>query len=751
MGQLFGLVGKQNLEPTIKHWNKVLSDWTNRQQRPLNRADEARTAFKLIKYKLDSYVAAQYGSSQPEPPFPFEIADNPAVLIGGRWQRYTEDYLLQGKQRMEFISSIKSIKKGLPRPPKEMLIQAEIDIAESLTEPQPPKPDFNTKEGQERLFVMREIQRTVNELFKGKRFRLSEQMKAFFPSTSANYNMSRNQLGALREVAQVIHDNNLFTQSKFEYQPDGDLLQYREPLVKIYKKDKDGDAIMQEDERPDHVTYDASRLQEKVFKLNKILKRMALREIPSAEPVALAEALKVRVITKGPPLTYTYLKPLQRFLHRILRNHPVFQLVGKPVNDQVLYSQQMDYLKTGESLNSGDYNDATNKIKSWVSECVVFHLSQGRNLGLSKDDTDLFVKSLVHHLINGKDQETGQLMGSIMSFPVLCIANAALCRASMEVSEKRVISLEEARLLINGDDCLFPLNEEGREFWIRMGHVMGLEVNTGKSFFSREFCNINSRDFTLTPLSTYPNEYKIEPVPFINAGLMYGLKRSEGHTSVKDIADSRYSLGQSARELMDNCPFYCKQAVMRTFIANHPELKQTSLPWHIPEWAGGIGIPDEETVYDDVDTSPWTKVKYKRDLSALKELLLHWDTYKPETTTSQALINVHQYAVRRLEPYVHTRRTELGEHENSYKTLYGLMCCEWLFTHAASPEELDKFLAESSQIDRTMQVIRHNEGVWAKILKKPDLPKPDITTWEKYKGKIKNVNFLMANEMEYSG
>lgn len=747
MAEIFGLSRpKQNLKPTINHWNSLVQEGIAGLARPLNRDDEIRITVKLIKYKLDSFIAAQYGSSQPEPPFTILTPENPAALIGGKWRRFTESYLLQGKRRMEFISSIKHIKGGLPRPPPEMLLQAEHLTVEALTAPQP---DLTSEEWTAKNFIVKQLQRTVNELFGKKRFKMSERLKAFFPSTSANYNMSRSQLGALYEVAQLIQDHQLHQPDEFFYIGD-QLVQRKDYLVEIHKKDRDGDEDMIENQNmPGYtVSYDASRLKTKLAQLNKILEHRAMREIPNAEPQGLAEAMKVRVITKGPPITYTYLKPIQRFMHRTLKQHPVFQLIGNGgVSAKVLYSQQLDYMYPHEKLNSGDYNDATNKLKSWVSEVIVRNLSQRKNMDLSDNDRDLMIRALTGHVIRGKEQTSGQLMGSIVSFPVLCIANAALCRAAMEYQTGKPIRLDEARLLINGDDCLFPISDQGREFWIKMGQVMGLEVNVAKSFHSSEFCNINSRDYTLTQSKYDTNEYVIEEVPFINAGLMYGYKRSEGRTGVKDIVDGRYTLGASARELMKNCPWDLRKPVMDRFIANHPELFETTLPWHIPEWAGGVGLPDALTVYHDIDDNEWETVKYKRDLAGFRHLLQNWDEYRPRTMTAQPLIDVHLYAQRRLQRYTRTvDMTDNGLSDNTYKELYGLMCCEWLFTEGSKPESLENFLqaVQESSNDRSIHVIRHNEKLWGKILSLPNLPPANKRTWEKYRSKDMKSDYLRA-------
>jgi len=62
----------------------------------------------------------------------------------------------------------------------------------------------------------------------------------------------------------------------------------------------------------------------------------AMSEVASVKLVALPEALKVRVISKGPPLTYFTLKPVQKFLLRQMRRLRAFKLVGETVTPEFL-------------------------------------------------------------------------------------------------------------------------------------------------------------------------------------------------------------------------------------------------------------------------------------------------------------------------------------------------------------------------------------------------------------------------------
>jgi hypothetical protein len=736
LAEIFGLnKPRQNLDPTIQNWYKICQAEIDRLPRPLREEDPIKVTIQFIKYKIGAFVAI--GQDTPIPDTPFDIGgDKPSVLIGGRWMVYVQRYILEGPRKWEFLSSLKHVKSALPRPGPAMAKAAELETAEKLTtEP----PEYNENEQRTKKFIIHELRRTVKELFRGHKFTPQHQMRNFFPSTNSNYINSRSKLGALASSAGLIDVMKLRNRDN-------------DHRIIFRKVDNDHDEIMREDEPQFKVIYDDSRLQEKYQILMHTMKDLALREVAEVKTVGLEEALKVRVITAGPPYTYTVLKSLQKFCHDILRKHPIFQLLGVPdPTEEMLYSQQLDYLKEGEALNSGDYKDATNEMYSWVSEIVAKQLA--KEISLDDDTKELMLKALIGHVFNGRDQLHGSLMGSIINFIILCISNCALCRAAMEDSEQREIPLTDARLLINGDDCLFPIKERSIHYWAYLGGVMGLKVNKAKSFWSRSFCNINSRDFTLKQSRVAADEYHFTKVKFVNVGLLYGMKRSET-SGVAMIADPKLTLGARARTLINDAPFDIQPILMSKFIEHHPQLFDTLLPWHIPEWAGGIGLPDVITQYSDMPEEPWKEVKYQRDLGGLKHLLLNWKSEQPRALHDAAMLDVHTYVEERLRPYVTELKSGVGvvgkRNDNIYDTLYKLLCVEWMFDYDHDSSYLRNLLRpeEEPLTGTAMTALRHNEKLWGKILNLPNLPKPDARTWDMFKSHMKRTEFIMGERGE---
>jgi hypothetical protein len=364
---------------------------------------------------------------------------------------------------------------------------------------------------------------------------------------------------------------------------------------------------------------------------------LAKVEKPLVQAVGLPEPLKVRVISKGPPLLYTVLKPIQKWLWSTLKKHPVFELIGRYVVEDDI-NRILSGLKDTEEVTSGDYVASTNRLHGWVSETISDRIMLRLGENIPKKDLDklpvnymvdlkrLMKVALTQHIFMENDKELpqteGQLMGSIVSFPILCIANAALCRmalegASLERRSKPVIyrvtrngSGRPAPLLVNGDDCLLRGPKQVlRECWESVCAFAGLESSVGKTYFSSSFCTINSTIFK----KTYDGTWKESK--YVNIGLMKGLKRiGAGSKKGYNPQVGVHQLGVICRELKRTCPPHLWPVVKLRFIYyNSIELtRYPNLPWFVPEWLGGIGLPcDNYFEISMLDRCAATAIKFQ--------------------------------------------------------------------------------------------------------------------------------------------
>jgi hypothetical protein len=568
----------------------------------------------FMKYKLAAFYAAAHTiylqDNQDIPPQPFSQIDTAHVILGGRAYKFVQ-YLARNDRVMfkSLITTVLNSKKGMPRPDELMLRKGEADTAKSLTtEPiAPPKVNLlswadqsectnnliNEKSDLTDQLLESELRRTVKEIFAGEHYTDSDRYNPFFPSTSANYINSRSKGGA---VGFIMQDP--------KYLMD---LRYDEYKMKL-------DVNVVDDSIPIYTVNDDSMMNFRNNYWKVLYQRLftdALSEEPTAVPLGLAEALKVRVITKGPPLLNTVLKPLQRFLWKVLKRQSTFKLVGEWIRTEYLATQLGSKLTDGYKYLSVDYKDATNQMRGFISNVICDEIS--RQVGLTNDEAMLFKRALTGHIIempdgSKKPQLNGQLMGSIVSFPVLCIANATILRLTRELDCKRLFTLDQAGVIVNGDDGLLKATRNGKLIWEKIATFCGLKPSVGKVYFSDKFFNINSTTYNYDP-DTVSETYQVRRVnrgsglledvtknihfqlsPYVNMGLIYDMSRSGGE-DVKSTTTVT-SIGERAHELMRTCPETLKEVVLSTYMGRHLKtLMSLNLPWYIPEYLGGLGLP----------------------------------------------------------------------------------------------------------------------------------------------------------------
>lgn len=553
------------------------------------------TPLKFMKYKIAAFFSAWTNDDVPKSPFPSQY-DNPRALLGGsayRWlllQRQT----LHPEIFLSLITSVLYSKKGMPRPTEKDLRDAEEAAFATMTTPMPQKSNFWLRdwktEGETRLdslvsieTVKEQLKRTVHEMFTG--FEVGDSLrrpKPFFPSTSSDYVSSRSKGGAVASLKEsgLLPEDGMGCGIKFG---------------------SEGSRVVLDESLLD------TRFQEFWEKLAVAQKS----ELPLVSPVALAEPLKVRVISKGPAQLYTYLKPLQKLMWKRMQQFRCFELTGKPVTARYVQSVMGKKLTGLQRFLSVDYSAATDNLHMWVSECIANAICDELKI---EEFREPFLRSLTGHIYthNGKQspQRRGQLMGSVTSFPVLCIANAAICRWAIELDHDRQFKLNDCPMAINGDDGLLKVTPVGRNFWERISSFCGLEPSIGKVYFSKTILNINSTTFLYAPdgftdIDLYEKgrsftiRQHFEHIKYVNLGLMRGMGRSvstDKQTEKQDRLRSigtEDSIGARARDLINTCPEGYREIVMQKYIYhNHETLVSTRLPWFVPESAGGLGLPE---------------------------------------------------------------------------------------------------------------------------------------------------------------
>jgi len=245
----------------------------------------------------------------------------------------------------------------------------------------------------------------------------------------------------------------------------------------------------------------------------------------TAGVAAVLEPLKVRTVTKGRAQAYNAVHGIQKWMHSSLRQMQVFRLIGETVSEDVIKGL-FRLRQPGELLISGDYSAATDNLKIEVTktifEVILRRLCQDLDWSTEALElTTLARKVLYEHEIHypmtshldAVEQGTGQLMGSVLSFPILCMANCICCWISL-FPERSIFDLP---ILVNGDDIAFSCTRARYNIWSDHLAEFGFVKSIGKNYCHKRFMIINSELFDSEYLRTGHCH-----LPYFNAGLLLG-------------------------------------------------------------------------------------------------------------------------------------------------------------------------------------------------------------------------------------
>lgn len=760
----------------------------------------------LFKYKINAFFS--YVMEQEVPPHPKGLENHqelldPSFLYYGRAKRFLKKMFLNRETIESFAQTVAQSKKGAPPVSEEMVADAEYKCFVHLTSEHKDIPDFeicdkdNFYHPINRNTMTYQLRRTIREIFSGKVPEWDELTKPFVPSTSSQYNWSRNCLGGVgafcgnERITQIVKE---FWEMKFLHCDEGnrnkllyDLVKKTLGPVKLSKELTTlyGKAGVEDQERINNdleniIIKDTIGLHFDGSELCKFWRELiypamiieALQEDPRTVVIGLPEPLKVRCITAGPPITYAVLKPMQKWLWRNLKDLNVFQLIGRPVSPEIV-KEQLGRLGLDEEFISGDYKASTDNLHSWVSETLLDELRiiweaerkkdpskneflQGKNL---EDFIVLMKRALTGHDIldaslnetyqMGKydlrdedfhPQKEGQLMGSIISFPFLCLANAAMCRWAMEITDcenyqlinKPIKGYKKCRLLVNGDDCVFPGKTTTMfDNWKKVTAFGGLESSVGKTFRSRKFLTINSVQYKYRG-DGWEEDLEYIEIKYVNLGLVYAQK--------KDGIRGKpfYRLGAIHRDLHRTCPpeyfqtaskLFLKEARRRRFRTYwnkqdkclveeeipFSSILDAQVPYYMPEWLGGLGlVRTEKSQIND-----W-------DLRVAGFIRSNYSESKIQSISETPKWAFHKLAQKSIDDYAflgdqNFQKVEFDgterDLEEEYDKLYGLLVVEALLT-----TELDKLTLHVQETEENKMLRRkhlQNQHIWRKLRSDP--------------------------------
>lgn len=170
-------------------------------------------------------------------------------------------------------------------------------------------------------------------------------------------------------------------------------------------------------------------------------------------------------------------------------------------------------------LVSGDYKSATDNLPVEVAE-EILRCARANSVFVPNSVWEHALSSLRPHLWSLSDDlsiqvSTGQMMGSFLSFPLLCFQNYLAFKWSCYTFGVRGRKLP---LMINGDDILFQSSECFARHWMSVVGDLGLEVEQSKTSISESYGTLNSTLFewigTSLEVSPTPRLGMLRPVDF---------------------------------------------------------------------------------------------------------------------------------------------------------------------------------------------------------------------------------------------
>jgi len=297
---------------------------------------------------------------------------------------------------------------------------------------------------------------------------------------------------------------------------------------------------------------------------------------------AVLEPMKIRIISKGESLPYYSMKALQKELHSYMRKMSCFRLIGRPFCP----TDMMDLKKESHpdwEWFSIDYSAATDGLSYQYSRQImeeIFELippSMYKRAFSVLGMHDLYYPTVEVEPMSGRKtfsrdlrgtMTNGQLMGSILSFPILCLANLGVyLKVTRDIQKKWTKKQRLNHTLINGDDMLYAAPKKLWEDHVRIGRSVGLQMSPGKAYVHDTYANVNSVSIHHSLKKANSTPYLI---PFLNVGLFYGQHKVQGERGVEDESLRPDSFVQCIDEVLKGC-FRNRQIMLYNYLSLHKD------------------------------------------------------------------------------------------------------------------------------------------------------------------------------------
>nr|UJQ91977.1 MAG: putative RNA-dependent RNA polymerase [Botourmiaviridae sp.] len=202
--------------------------------------------------------------------------------------------------------------------------------------------------------------------------------------------------------------------------------------------------------------------------------------------MVVQSAGKPRPLSKF-PAEALFLRPLHKTIYGNLSRR-AWLLRGPPSREALASA---GFVSGGGVLVSGDYRSATDNLPIEVMEEALKVMLRNA-VHVPGNVAELALRACRPILFSEKESlevTVGQMMGSYLSFPFLCLQNYLAFRWAVSSSGQR----GRVPVLINGDDILFQTSEASfPEHWFKVVSEVGLEVEETKTSVEQSWGTLNS-------------------------------------------------------------------------------------------------------------------------------------------------------------------------------------------------------------------------------------------------------------------
>jgi hypothetical protein len=281
--------------------------------------------------------------------------------------------------------------------------------------------------------------------------------------------------------------------------------------------------------------------------------------------VGVPDAAKIRMITKG-SVVLKCLQPLQQAISEHLGKFPEFSLTRKPMDLVSMTQIHSESQHLPGQWVSIDYSAATDCVDGSFAAKLIAEIVDRSGCDELRSLREIAInecslgREVRYGTKSGDDiiHSRGTLMGSLLSFPILCCWNGSIISRA----------LGHRKFRVNGDDALCKMTKDQFKKWSDFSTELGLTPTPGKSYFSNK-------------LITFCSQYYYED----GVGMLHNVK----HLNAKHMT----SLADG--KVYNSLPDYAKQHYKRWCLFN----KGDRQPLFGPDFYGGKGaIPDKITGKD---------------------------------------------------------------------------------------------------------------------------------------------------------